>query len=56
MAELETINNNLREEVGRLHEQLHRFNKNAEGATRRLQSELDDAKRHHSTLSQGKET
>jgi len=55
ICQLETINHDLLEEVRRLHEQLHQFDENAGGTTRQLQSELEEARMHHSTLSQDKE-
>jgi len=56
IVELESINADLREQVRLLHEQLHRLNEKSEGTTRQMQSELKEARMHHSTLSKDKET
>ncbi|KAL7434330.1 hypothetical protein ACHAXH_002615 [Discostella pseudostelligera] len=55
IAEFEKINHTLREEIQRLREQIHLLNQSAEGTTRQLQSELEEARHQQSRLFQDKE-
>ena len=55
VAKLESVNVDLHDEVRRLHEQLHRVSHNAEDASRRMQSELDDARADNATISKDKD-